>query len=544
MGKLSRRSALKQLGVATIAGVAPNVGCAAKPEPKAPTPSPTPPVTLSEATVQLNVGAPGMFQHGVASGDPTASGVVLWTRVSTGRPGPVQVRWEIADEPDFRRPIRFGSTTTSGSRDYTVKVDVDGLRPGATYFYRFRCQSRTSAVGRTRTAPSGAVDRVRLGVASCSDYSRGYFHGYRELATAPVDAILHLGDYIYEYGVPADAKGRRIHEPDHTLVTLADYRERYAQYRRDPDLAEAHRVHPFISVWDDHEFANNAWFGGAAYHPKSFGPWAARRDAAARAYHEWMPIRDTRVGRIFRRLRYGELLDILMLDTRVYGRTGPVDRAFGRVGPPPEPDPSRSLLGEEQAAWLDEQLISSTAIWKVLGQQVVFATWQTKATAGAPPNILNHDQWHAYPESRERLMNVLRRSDVENVVVLSGDVHSSWAHDLPSDPANYDPLTGRGSVGVELVTPGLTSGGFPGTLGQLYGEYGILNRHIKYADLTKRGYLLLDVTAQRIAAEWRHFDAVSEPQPVASRRGGRLTTFAGRPWLTGPDGAPLASFEG
>ena len=244
----------------------------------------------------------------------------------------------------------------------------------------------------------------------------------------------------------------------------------------------------------------------------------------------------------FRRLRYGGLLDIVMLDTRLYGRTGPVDSRFGRVAPRPAQDPTRSLLGEEQADWLERQLKSSGAVWKLVGQQVVFAEWRVPTRPGAPTNILNLDQWHAYPESRARLMNVLGSEAVENVVVLSGDVHSSWAHDLPADFGDYEPRSGRGSVGVEFVVPGLTSGGFPRTLGKLLREYAPANPHIKYAELRRRGYVLLDVTAERVSAEWRHFDFVGRKEPLASRSARRLATHVGRPWLVDGSGAAIGSF--
>jgi alkaline phosphatase D len=270
-----------------------------------------------------------VFLHGVASGDPAQNGVILWTRV-TPPPGrrEVPVSYEIAADQGFSRIVGRGMQVTSGARDFTVKIDAAGLRSGATYFYRFTALGEASPIGRTRTLPKDTT-RVRLAVASCSNLPWGYFNAYRRIAERQdLDAVLHLGDYLYEYKNARYGDGTafgRIPMPDKEITTLEDYRTRHAQYKSDPDLQDAHRLHPWITVWDDHEFTNNAWRDGAQNHnpEEGEGPWEARRDAAIQSYLEWMPIREDRMsrqGRTYRSFAFGTLADVVMLDTRYIGR--------------------------------------------------------------------------------------------------------------------------------------------------------------------------------------------------------------------------------
>jgi len=454
------------------------------------------------------------FDHGVASGDPLADGVVLWTRVAVADGRDVEVRWEVALDDRFADVVTSGSAATSAGRDHTVKVDVTGLAPATTYFFRFAVFGVESPVGRTRTAPEGGTAGLRFGVVSCSSLAHGYFHGYRRLAGRDdLDAIIHLGDYIYEYGDGEYGDVRR-YEPPHEIVTLADYRTRYAQYRRDPDLQEVHRRHPFIAVWDDHESADNSWRDGAFNHQsESEGPWIDRRAAAAQAYFEWMPIREqAEDGRVFRKLRYGDLVDLVMLDTRLFGR----DEQTASTGDPLARDPERQLLGAEQASWLDGVLRESSARWRVIGQQVMLAPLKL---SGAPESegggqTLNPDQWDGYVAARRRLFDTLRASGLGDVVVLTGDIHTSWACELtddPNDPASYDPATGAGAVGVEFVTTSVTSPGIDGVGNALIPVFQSANPHIKWADLERRGYVVLDVTPERVQAAWFHFDRVDLP---------------------------------
>jgi alkaline phosphatase D len=264
------------------------------------------------------------FDHGVASGDPLDDGFMLWTRVSGMADGSLPVRWLVANDPDLTQVVREGIAWTDGWSDYTVKVDVRGLPSGSTYYYRFEIDEVESVVGRTRTLPEGTVDRAQFAVVSCSNHPAGYFNVYRDIAlTDDLDAVIHLGDYIYEYGLGQYAtehaeKLGRVPEPAGEVKTLADYRQRHAQYKADPDSVAMHQRHPLIAVWDDHEIANDAWREGAENHQDDEGGWQDRRDAAIRAWFEWMPVRGVPKGadtRIFRRFRYGELLSLIMLDT-------------------------------------------------------------------------------------------------------------------------------------------------------------------------------------------------------------------------------------
>jgi alkaline phosphatase D len=443
-------------------------------------------------------GPESLFQHGVASGDPWPESVVIWTRVTTEEAGPIEVWWEMALDPAFTQRVAGGSAVTSAARDWTVKVEAGGLRPGRVLYYRFFYQGRQSLVGRTRTAPAGAVDHLRFAVVSCSNFPNGYFHVYRRLAEqADLELVLHLGDYIYEYG--SSGEGERAHQPTNEIVSLQDYRTRYAQYRRDTDLMAAHQQHPWVVVWDDHETTNNSWQGGAQNHqPETEGPWEDRLAAATQAWFEWMPVRDTPDQRIWRRLQWGDLMDLFMLDTRIWGREE--QAAFGdfrRINAP-----GRQLLGEDQEDWLLEGLCTSDTRWRVLGQQVMIAP----LLLGANP--LNSDQWDGYPDARLRLQNALRDCGQDNLIVLTGDIHTSWASDVVQDVEAYNVDTGEGAFAVEFVTPSVTSGSLSGipeaTLEQLLE----INPHIRFTDLTQRGYVVVDMTPERTQGAWFLLDRV------------------------------------
>ena len=416
-------------------------------------------IILPEYEFDGTPGPESLFSHSVASGDPLPFAVILWTRISPDNSEATDVFWEVARDAQFTDRVGAGWTQTDADRDFTVKLDTVGLAAGTTYYYRFQSLGRASPIGRTRTAPLENVDRLRMAVVSCSNYPVGYFHAYRKIGErADLDLVVHLGDYIYEYG--SSATGVRPHDPPREIIALGDYRRRYAQYRTDPDLQEAHRQHPFVTVWDDHESANNSWRGGAENHDEdSEGSWAERRAAAERAYSEWLPIRDQDDGRTFRMLAFGDLVDLFMLDTRLWGRDQQIESVSDREG---LRDPSRTILGFDQEEWLAQGLRESSARWVIAGQQVIMSPW---TLVGAPESegggaIANTDSWDGYFASRERLVQALGDAGNPNFVVLTGDVHSSWAFDLttdPSDPAAYDPVTGAGSVGVELVTTSVTS---------------------------------------------------------------------------------------
>lgn len=474
--------------------------------------------------------AQAAFTHGVASGDPLADRVILWTRVTPIEPDDVVLgTWEIAADPGFRRPLAGGRFATDVMRDFTVKIDAKGLEPGRTYYYRFESGGVRSPVGRTRTLPRGPVDRLRIAFASCSNYPYGYFNAYARIAErADLDCVLHLGDYLYEYPTgqyanPALVAQRAI-VPANEIVTLLDYRLRHAVYKSDPDLQEAHRQHPFVCVWDDHESTNDAWKDGAENHNPELGEgeWSVRKAQAIRAYNEWMPIRERgrNDDRIYRRFRFGDLVDLLMLDTRLHGRD--LQAAFKGgvqalpINDPTIADPNRTLLGFDQEAWLDEQLIDSKqrgTAWRLLGQQVMMA--QLSTTFGT--STLNPDQWDGYGPARERLFRTLTDNQIDNVVVLSGDIHSSWCNDLARNPwsPDYSAATGKGVVAVEFVTPAVSSPGpangapppvADGTAAQLRQ----ISPHMKYIDLYRRGYVLLDITPQRVQGEVYHVPTVDQ----------------------------------
>ncbi len=482
-----------------------------------------------------DVGPESLFSHGVASGDPWDESVVLWTRVTiagsalaTANATEAPVFWEVATDQAFTDRVAAGEGVASSDRDFTFKPVAEGLSPSTTYYYRFWTQGRSSPVGRTRT--TGAATRIRLGVCSCANYATGYYVAYRGLSKrADLDAVLHLGDYIYEssYGTSL-----RPNEPKKETVTLEDYRIRYAHYRSDPDLQEVHRQHPFICVWDDHETANNSHTNGAAAHdPDTEGDWPTRKGAGTQAWREWLPVRDLEGGKIWRKHSWDGLADLFMLDTRLWARDPQTTPSKKEI----IADPKRSFLGEDQEKWLHAGLVESKAPWKVLGQQVMMGQLQINGTA------INTDQWDGYAPTRDRLFGVVRDKGVDGLVVLTGDIHTSWAIDLVEDSSDdkaYDAKTGKGALGVEFVVPGITSGGFGGgaaALGELAQEY---NPHIRWAELTHRGYGVLDLTPTTAQCDWYLYATVKN-KDEPEKQGGSWKTTHGDGHLTKAD-APVA----
>jgi alkaline phosphatase D len=482
--------------------------------------------------------AAAVFQHGVASGDPLSDRVILWTRVSVISIKPlVPVTWVVAADPGLRQVVLRGTTTTSAARDFTVKIDATGLRPGTTYYYQFTAGGTTSPVGRARTLPVGQVDRARIAVVSCSNHAAGYFNAYARIAErADLDLVLHLGDYLYEYG-PAQYGGLRTPEPAREMVTLGDYRTRHAQYKRDVDSQAVHRQHTFVCIWDDHEITNDTWKDGAQNHqPDTEGAYAERVSVGLQAYYEWMPIRpvSTDLRKNQRSFQIGNLVDLLMLEERLSGRsqqlkaTIPTPFGAGFVQTGDFADPARTLLGAEQETWLFNKLQTSTAGWKMLGQGVMFAQLKVQSAPNAAGGgvFLNTDQWDGYNPARNRVFDVIKGAatgkPVNNVVVLTGDIHSSWAADLAQDPGNtnlatggYSASTGQGSSAVEFVGTSVSSPGVDtDTNGGIAGALRSINPHFKYINLHKRGYMLLDVTPQRVVCEFWHVDTVASPSNV------------------------------
>lgn len=443
------------------------------------------------------------FYHGVASGDPLADRVIIWTRVSpdSGFAGPATVEWRMALDTGMTQVVQSGTHTTHDSVDYTVKVDVTGLSANTYYYYEFTYNQKHSIRGRTRTAPSAMQDSLRFAVVSCSNYEAGFFNVYRVLTERnDVDALIHLGDYIYEYehnGYAFNSTANRVWEPSNEIITLADYRARYSCYKLDDDLIRLHQQYPFIMVWDDHESANDSWMNGAENHDASEGPWIDRKRASQRAYMEWLPIRPKNQGNIeeiYRKINFGPLVDLLMLDTRLIGREEQSGTSGSTVN-----DPNRTLLGTTQYNWLTANLMSGATRWKVIGQQVMMAPLKVAGFA------INGDQWDGYPAERNRIMSFVLANDIKDVVVITGDIHSSWANDVPT--ANYQ-SNGSGSAFVEFVTPSITSPGFPVGVGS--GVVKLMNPHIKYANLDEHGFIILDINQQRIQSDWFYVNTIDQ----------------------------------
>jgi alkaline phosphatase D len=459
------------------------------------------------------------FSLGVASGDPWSTGVVLWTRLA---PSPlaedgygglaardVDVSWQVAEDEAFRRIVRKGSTTARYSAAGTVHVEVDGLSPGGEYFYRFRANGHLSPTGRTRTTPAaGTVTPMTFAAASCGNYEHGYFTAYHRLAQQHPDLVFHLGDYIYEgYAKHDDPLPIVRRHEGGTCHTLADYRRRHAQYKADTDLQAAHAIAPWAVIWDDHEVRNN-WAGGG---PDLEGRVPAqRRRAAFRAYYEHMPLRRKNLSKdgLTRRLHWGDLATVYLLDTRVFRTAQPCEDGQ-RAGCDARFDRRRTLLGSRQTHWLDKGLSTSRARWNVLAQQVFLAQRDHRL---GPGRELDLDGWDGYAAERDRLMKALLRS--RNPVVLTGDVHVAHANDLLAD--FDDPDSAR--AGVELVTTSIASDGDGFSDRAANAMFRAENPHIAYID-HKRGYLLCRVTPSELTAEFHTL-------PYVTRKGAKAVNAA------------------
>jgi len=452
------------------------------------------------------------FTLGVASGEPTPDGAVIWTRLAPtpladdgygGMPGhTVDVEWEVADDERFTRVAQRGLAVAAPELAHSVHVELAGLRPGAEYFYRFRTGGHVSPAGRTRTAPAlGSHSPLTMCFASCSNYEQGWFTAYRHLAEEHPDLVLHLGDYQYEYAAGRTGDVRR-HAGGET-VTLADYRRRYAQYKSDVDLQAAHAVAPWLTVFDDHELADN-WAGAAS--SESQPGFRERRAAALRAYYENTPLRRRSMPtgpdmRLYRRVRWGGLATFHMLDTRQY-RDG---QACGdEIGDCAERfDPARTMTGAAQERWLLNGFARSRARWDILGQQVFFS--QVDLTPG-PERGVNPDAWDGYTANRDRVVAGLADSPVRNAVVLTGDIHSHWAAEVHE---RFDDPTSR-LVATELVTTSISSGGDGSDTRDDTSALLAENPHIRYFS-GRRGYIRTRITADEIRADFQVLPYVSRP---------------------------------
>ncbi|MEM9258513.1 MAG: alkaline phosphatase D family protein, partial [Bacteroidota bacterium] len=490
--------------------------------------------------------------------------VIIWTRVTPEEIStePIPVAWRVATDVELENVVASGEFITSSDRDYTVKIDVTGLEAGSTYYYGFSALSANSLTGKTKTTPTAsATEHLRFGVVSCSNYQAGYFNAYGQLAQRnDLDAIIHLGDYIYEVrnhpdGPDPVANDRQV-EPGNELITLIDYRTRYSIYRLDSQLLRAHQQHPMVAVWDDHEYANDTYDGGAQGHQSpTEGAWEERKAQARQAYFEWMPVREMGNGKIYRKLQYGNLLDLFLLDTRLEGR----EKQISDVTDSTLYATDRTLLGTVQKEWLKGQLIFSTAKWKIIGQQVMFSPFNIGWAGLAVNETYNENEsrfldiWDGYPAERTEMINFLSDNELDNLVILTGNFHSSLVYEV-ADPPNdvevldfpgfgmvpvyssndtYESSTGKGAVAVEFLTPSITSANFDELidsseavqLGEQLNtplrpfslELGIPNPHMKFADLTRHGYFLFDVRSDSVQADY-YFSNI--------RQAGAAETFA------------------
>jgi alkaline phosphatase D len=471
-----------------------------------------------------------LFTLGVASGDPTPRGVVLWTRLAPdplhggGMPArKVEVRWEVAVDDGLRRIVRRGSQEAKPARGHAVHAEVFGLEPDREYWYRFLAGGQESPVGRTRTAPAAGVlaQRLRLAFVSCQDWQNGYWSAYRRLAEEELDLILHLGDYVYEYGPEAKTRPGsppdRVHEGPE-VFSLESYRNRHALYKTDPALQAAHAAAPWIVTWDDHEVENNYADGIPESGSSPPGDFATRRANAFRAYYEHMPLRGSLPTgpnlQLYRRLAWGALAELNVLDTRQYRTDQPcgdgLANCAGRL------DPAQTMTGAAQEGWLLDGLAASRARWNVLAQQTIFAEVDFNPAPGSagPAGLFNVDQWDGYVAQRRRISEFLAARKPANPIVLSGDIHSSWANDLKLD---YDDPASP-TLGAELVGTSISSD-FPAQFIAPVQAALADNPHIRFFDGLHRGYVRCEVTPATWRADFRAVATVDAPDaPVSTLR--------------------------
>lgn len=457
------------------------------------------------------------FFHGVASGDPLSDRVIIWTRVTPEQNRPTEVQWRVAEDSTFAAVVQQGTVTTSEAQDYTVKVDVTGLKADQRYYYQFEVLQALSPRGRTKTAPVADKDSLRLAFASCSNYEFGYFNAYGHMAQQPLyDAVVHLGDYIYEYGVGeyGDTTYGRFNVPAHELFSLEDYRTRYALYRAESELQAAHAAHPWITIWDDHEISNNAYTEGAQNHsPDTEGDYQSRRAAAVQAYYEWLPVRGKAGEPLYRSFDFGSLAHLMVLDGRLAGRSAPADSVETEA----YLDSSRHMLGSSQLGWLEQELAGTPAIWKVIGNQVIFSGLDASQLPG-PDKYM--DMWDGYPVERARFIDFLQKYQIRNLIIGTGDFHSSLGLEIPDnplDPSTYqrsDPAQGQG---VEFVVHSVNASNVNEWVGEdtarmverVYRDPAY-NPHVRHANTSDHGYVELLLYPQEARIHWKYLTTLRE----------------------------------
>lgn len=436
----------------------------------------------------------GYFQYGVASGDPTNSSVILWTAVNASDSNKKSIEWAISLSADMSSTLQSGTVDMVSSN--TIKTKVSGLDDGIQYYYQFTYNGEKSPIGRTKTI-SSSKEQLKIGIVSCSNFEAGYFNAYESLSQKDVDFVVHLGDYIYEYGpgTYGDTTLQRQHVPNREILSLDDYRMRYAQYREDPALQLVHQQHPFIHIWDDHEIVNNAYQTGAQNHQPDEGDYILRADIAKQVYHEWLPTDLDKNDNLYRTFSSGNFADLIMLDGRIAGRSQQLD-AGGKESA------SHSMLGSEQLQWLKQNLKESKARWKIIGNQVIFSPTNM---ARISQREYNMDAWDGYSAERDNIIQFLDGEDISNVVILTGDTHMSWAFEVPISESR---LTYK-SVALEIGTPSITSSNLNESSPSedvIFGERVLKasNPHLKYVDGRNHGYAILTLEKEVAYVDWYH----------------------------------------
>ncbi|MCP3673771.1 MAG: alkaline phosphatase [Gammaproteobacteria bacterium] len=488
------------------------------------------------------------FMHGVASGDPDQSSVVIWTRVSTVDES-IIVNWFVATDAAFTQGVKRGQFATDKSRDYTVKIVATDLEPGVTYFYKFEVKGAISPIGQTKTLPTGHVEQLGLAIATCSNYPFGYFNAYDAIAKDPtIDMVVHLGDYIYEYSTDGygGETGKRLgrnHLPSHEILSLDDYRMRHAQYKTDKGSIAMHARHPLIVIWDDHETANNPWKEGALNHQANEGDWYARRAASLQAYYEWLPIRDPANSKdrskYWRHYKFGDLASLITLESRHTGRNKQIsyDEHLPTIKNKEQAKqflhdvieaPNRNMLSEEMQAFLKTELkesVSSGRKWRIIGNQSVIAksiapnldepvfsdfintssddytkkSLEQRTQLGKFELPSDLDSWSGYPDARERFYQIAKDAGANDLLVVSGDSHSYWQNVL------FD--ANEQSMGVELGSTGISSPRSIMSAGadimKRYDELNTAkNKEIVWSDGRHRGFIRLQINHSGAHADY------------------------------------------
>ncbi|WP_207425612.1 alkaline phosphatase [Pedobacter sp. SYSU D00535] len=525
------------------------------------------------------------FHHGVASFDPTTDKVILWTRYTPAmqESNQPEILLDVSKDAGFSTVVVSRKVKVDTGSDYTIHVDVSGLSSNTKYYYRFRSETTdaVSVIGETKTLPAaGQASEVKLAVVSCANFQAGLFNVYGAVANSDADVVVHLGDYIYEYGAGGygtndnTASLNRLHQPAGEIVTLENYRERYRQYRSDEQLQKAHQLKPFICVWDDHEITNDAWKDGAENHQPNEGNFETRKLSAIQVWHEYLPARVTDNAKIYRNFEIAGMVNLIMLDTRIVGRDKQISYAdyFTQAGLNAQgfltawTSPQRTILGQEQRNWLTGMISNSNLKWQVLGSQVLMgkmympaelllitariaagvndpsllAEYQasvtqlvaiksrilqndptlTAAEKARVQNVLpyNLDSWDGYPAERER---IYASAAGKKLVSLAGDTHNAWHSDLKDANGN--------KVGTEFATASVSSPGFeaifganPATIAAFEQANQLLIDDLNYLNASQRGYVLVSFTNNEAKAEWRYVSTISTPN-TSTTTGKRVT---------------------